>query len=143
MLVSANYWSQFHSGRVGPETEQDLQEICRHCIDHIVKHENPRKIKGFVENKTYTTLEELKHFEMGDWGLLWAMLNRCRTDFKRCFNSYSESLRKSRILDALTAFRAAHRVALGRFQARYQHSMRKLDQLVAGTLQLCWIVACW
>lgn len=46
MLVSSSYWSQFHSGFVGPDTQQDLQEVCRMCIDRIVKYEDPKKIKG-------------------------------------------------------------------------------------------------
>lgn len=117
---------------------------------------------------SYTTEESLGYFAMRDWENLRAKLERCRNDdFKRCCNTYSESLRKSRRLDALTAFRTAHTRALGqyvqqaspfiqielkcmfwpihfffvppsncltfRFQARYQRSMRKLDELVAGT----------
>ena len=77
------------------------------------------------------TWEQLKQFAIDDWSLLLGKFTRCQPSVKRCFNSHSEALRRSKFLDALTASRQAHKNALGQYRERYQRSMRKLDELRA------------
>lgn len=85
-------------------------------------------LAGWEELRTWGQLEQ---FAIDDWSLLLGKFTRCQPSVKRCFNSHSEALRRSKFLDALTASRQAHKNALGQYRERYQRSMRKLDELRA------------